>query len=214
MYIFSSVLQAKPGRAAGIGAAAVQLADMIEQSGGADAVAWQGVLGAPYGAFLVSARFETLPAYVDASSVMQQNPAFAELSASIADDLNQPADIALSEIIAARPTYAPKPFVSVTRAVIAAGQFSAAMQWSTEFLEFAEQVTGSGGILTANVGGRVGDIGFVFAAADAAEWQENNAKLFADPGYVARLDQTDGLFEPGGDLQVLMQDISSAGGER
>jgi hypothetical protein len=34
------------------------------------------------------------------------------------------------------------------------------------------------------------------------------AKLLADPGSVARMDQLDGMFEQGSDLQVLMTQIA------
>ncbi|MEO1058392.1 MAG: hypothetical protein AAFY28_15910, partial [Actinomycetota bacterium] len=208
MYIFSSALQAKPGHGAIVRDGALQLASVLASAGADGTTAWQGMLGVPYGAFLVSGRFDSVADYADASTTMQQDPAFAEISATLGPALAAPADVYVSQIVAAGTNYAQQPFVSVTRAVVAAGQMSAAMQWSTEFLEFAEAVTGEGGLLTRNVGGRVGDIGFIFAAPDAEAWQARDAKLAADPGYVARLDQTEGLFEPGSDQQVLMSAIS------
>ncbi len=207
MYISAITFQARPGHGAEVGSAAVELGGLITKAGANPAMTWGVLAGAPYGSFAVSARFDTMTDYVKTVAAVQAKPAFTKLAAKMGDALQIPAETRLNKVVAASATYKPQPFTVSTAVVIAAGQLTSAMGWSTELLEFVERVTGHGGVLTAAAAGRVGEIGFIFSAEDAEHWEALDAKLEADPGYAARMDQLDGMFEPGSDQRVLMTQI-------
>lgn len=208
MFISAIQFLAKPGHGADIAAAAVELTGMMKKAGTERPVAWSALAGTPYGSFAVSARFDSLKDYTEVLGKVQADAGFAEFSKRVGEALLVPAETRLNKVVVASPSYKPLPFTQSTTVVISAGQLSSAMAWSAELLEFAEKVTGHGGVLVSAEAGRVGEIGFVFSAEDAEHWEALSAKLAADAGYIARMDQIDGMFEPGSDQRVLMQQIS------
>ncbi len=208
MYINAIQFQAKPGQAAEVAAGTLELVGLMKKAGTEKPTAWGVLAGAPYGSFAVSARFDSLTAYTEVLGKVQADAGFATFAKNIGGALAGPAETLINRVVTASPSYEPHPFVMTTRAVIMPGQLSSAMAWSTELLDYAEKTTGHGGVLLAASAGRVGEIGFVFSAEDAEHWEALSSKLSADSGYIARMDQIDGMFEPGSDQRVLMQQIN------
>ena len=208
MYIAAIMFQAKPGHGADVGAGAVELVGLMKKSGAQTPYAWNVLAGAPYGTFAVSARFDSLQAYTEVLGKLQSDATFAKFSKRVGEALQIPAETRLNKIVAASSSYQPQPFTQSTSAVITPGQLSSAMAWSMELLDFAEKTTGHGGVLTASAAGRIGEIGFIFSAEDAEQWDTLATKLQDDPGYMDRMDQIGGMFEVGSDQQVLMTQIA------
>ena len=83
-------------------------------------------------------------------------------------------------------------------ASVAPGRFSEALAWSLDMVTYVEEVSGVPMLLTISAAGPFSDLSFIASADSLADVEVANNKLAADPGYISRLDQSGGLFLPGG----------------
>ncbi|MDH4148142.1 MAG: hypothetical protein OEY23_23540 [Acidimicrobiia bacterium] len=202
MHIFAVQTQSKPGRALEGAALAKSIAELGTKETGIETLAWRAVAGLPMGTCALTGRSEDLDELNDATTKLMTIPEFAKLQKASADVLAEPAITALNQVVAAGEGYVLKKFTEVTRATIAVGQFSAAMAWSTDMLQHYQSVTGIPAMLTLSSAGAFGEVRFTFSTDTLGEIAAANEKAAEDPGYVSRLDQTGGLFNPGAETYI------------
>ena len=208
MYISSTVLQAKPGRGADVGAAAVKLGSLASKAGHSGVATWRFLTGSPYGSFLISGRSDTLAGLVDSGGKIASDPEFAALSAQLGDALLVPAEPFINRVVTASPSYAPKPFMSLTLAVATGGKMGAAMELIMEVMAFIEKVAGVGMAVTTPLGGALNQIGTILSTDDAASYEAAVAKLLGDPGWMVLMDKVGELVEPGTSKRAYLVQIA------
>lgn len=203
MHIAGIRMDAAPGKAATLAALCSQWRDNYRRVLGEEAMTWSVLVGAPYGTFTVSARCDSLADFAAKSQAFAADAGVRDTNAAIGACLYRPAEVLVSKIIAVAGDYKPKLVTVLTTAVVTGGKMSKALAWSTEMTEFAAGVGGAPVLLAAGVGGRFTQLTWLAGFDSVADFESQDDKLMANPGYLSRLDQLEGVFEPGSDQRTV-----------
>ena len=197
MYIVSAQFQAARGKGPEFVGWLAEMRAMISGVTGRPVAAWNAAIGAPSGTFLLSTRAESQAQWLADLASLAADDGYQKLTAKGAGLSEGPVDTRFAQVVAATTTDPPKQFTSVTSATMAVGSTTAAMTWAGEMLELVTATVGQGGTLTVGAAGNFSEITWIFGTDTAEELDENDAKIQANPDYMAKLDQIGHMFIEG-----------------
>lgn len=198
MLIYSSVLDAKPGKSGALVSQVAALRDVCADASGQQWTAWMAVSGRPFGSFMLATRYDSHAQMIEAGQQIGASAGFQKLSGELAQLLDHPAETGLSEVVGMTgPPSDPKPFVIVTRAVLAGGHLVDGLAWSNKVLGHVTDVTGVGGILTISAAGQMQLVTWLAGVDTAEEIDTMSGKVAADADYLSMVDEAGGFFVPG-----------------
>jgi hypothetical protein len=205
MLIYGAALEAAPGKGGELVAQVPALRDACAEATGTPWWAWMVLSGRPFGSFVLSTRHEGYEQMLEAGMLVGASPEFQSLSTGFGGLLAHPAETTLNEVIGVQGEAGdPKPIVVLTRATMMGGHFADALAWSAKALEHVDTVTGSGGVVALSSTGALFQVTWMTGADDAAQLDANNAKLNADPDYIALLDEAGDYFVPGSSERMVI----------
>jgi len=208
MYIYSALLQAKPGKGGKAGRALTELRDTLAGLLGQPVHAWAAVAGAPIGAFAVSTRVDSFANLLDLQMKMAGDEDYQELAANTGKLWAAPAETALNRIVAysGEPSD-PKPITAITRVTIAPGQVRAAVAAGHEMLEMVTALGGGNGLLTMSTAGNFNDLSWIMAYDSAADADASVEKVLSNADYLEKVDGMAGLFLAGQSERFLLAQL-------
>ncbi|MFM2077817.1 MAG: hypothetical protein RJA49_1707 [Actinomycetota bacterium] len=161
---------------------------------------WDVGFGAPLGTFVFSTRAEGLSGVMALGALFDGDAEYLALEAKGAAWIDGPVVDQLREAIsepAAGELPGPGAVVTVTTATIANGRYADAIGWGLQVAEHVTNVSGLPVTLWNTMTGTFGELAWIGVAPDGAAFDDSNAKLNVDPGYMEMLGAAGELFVPG-----------------
>ena len=190
MFIASAQVAAQPGKGQETAAAIVALRDAVTAATGQPWAAWYSLAGDAYGTFAVTCRHESLADMTEALISLEADVVFQEIAAQYVDLIAEPAPTSLDEVVhAAGDASSGKPFVVLTEAQLSSGNVRPGLAHAVQIADLAHEVTGIPTLVTNSAAGPLFQLRWITAVDSMAEIDEANAKLAADPRYLALLDE-------------------------
>ena len=189
---------------------ATDMASFVSDRLGRELALWLPTMGAPVGTLFYTARVEGIADLAGLTSTLMGDSEYMD---KLRGGMHLVAAPAMDSL--ATPLYGelgdPPPvgsYAGITSAVIANGQYRAALAWGVEMAQHVESVTGNRGMFLSNRYGEFGGVTWISGAADAAAADAARAAVDADDSYLDRLNDVGTLFLPGSGQQGLVNRIA------
>ncbi len=184
---------------------ATGMRQLVSDKTGADIALWSALFGAPTGTMTYAVRVEGLSGLAAMTSSFVDDAEYHAKAAQGRDFLVAPAEDQLLQLIHGELGEATPPVGAVATVTVAtaAGGFGAAAAWGVEVAQIVESVTGSPVLFGSGIGGTVGQFAWVGVNADFAAADEAGAALAQSADYMAKLEEANGLFVPGGSNRTM-----------
>lgn len=189
---------------------ATDMASFVSDRLGRELALWLPTMGAPVGTLFYTARVEGIADLAGLTSTLMGDSEYMD---KLRGGMHLVAAPAMDSL--ATPLYGelgdPPPvgsYAGITSAVIANGQYGAALAWGVEMAQHVESVTGNRGMFLSNRYGEFGGVTWISGAADAAAADAARAAVDADDSYLDRLNDVGTLFLPGSGQQGLVNRIA------
>jgi hypothetical protein len=161
---------------------------------------WDVGFGAPLGTFVFSTRTDGMAGVMAMGAAFADDADYFALVAKGADWIDAPVVDQLRESISEPPAGempGPGAVVTVTTSIIANGRYADAIGWGLKVADHVTNTTGLPVTLWNSMSGDFGQLAWIGVAPDAAAFDDNNAKLNVDAGYMEMLGAAGELFVPG-----------------
>lgn len=189
---------------------AADMASFVSDRIGRELALWLPTMGAPVGTLFYTARVEGIADLAGLTSTLMGDSEYMD---KLRGGMHLVAAPAVDSL--ATPLYGelgdPPPvgsYAGITSAVIANGQYRAALAWGVEMAQHVESVTGNRGMFLTNRYGEFGAVTWISGAADAAAADAARAAVDADDSYLERLTDVGTLFLAGSGQQGLVNRIA------
>ena len=199
MAMFSRSIQ-MTGPPAEVGAHVLALRAHASSRLGSEVAVWNVLFGAPLGTFTFTTAVDGIAGVLAMGASLAGDAEFAALVAKgAAWTTGAPVDQLREALNGVNPAGPPPvgAVAIVTTASMNGGKYAAAVGWSLEVAALVEKITGMRVTLSTGIAGEMGQLSFVGVSPDAATADAANAKINADAGYQAKLDEAGDLFVPG-----------------
>lgn len=189
---------------------ATDMRAFVADKTGRDIGLWSTVFGAPVGTFFYTVRVEGVADLMTMTSSLTSDAQYNQKAAAGREFIAAPAEDSLSTPVFGELGDAPPvgSFAQVVSAVIANGQYEAALSWGAEIAAYVQGLTGIPEMFLAGQFGAFGNVTWIGGAPDAATVDQANATMNADAEYVKRLGDAKELFIPGSGMQGLVTRIA------
>ena len=179
---------------------ATGMRQLVSDKTGADIALWSALFGAPFGTVTYATRVDGLSGLAAMSSSFVDDAEYHAKAAQGRDLLVGPPEDQLLQLIHGELGEASPPVGSVATVTVAtaAGSFGAAAAWGVEVAQLVESVTGSPVIFGSGIGGTIGQFAWIGVNADFAAADEAGAAMAQNADYMAKLEEANGIFVPGG----------------
>ncbi|GEM_PF-687068 len=208
MRLFSRIatLQGPP---ADVGAWAVEMTELVNDSTDLDISLWQGSFGYPMGTVIWSTIVEGRAQLMEGQAQLMANPAYHELGSRAAEWASPfgAQDTLRNLVHATQEPSGPPPVGSVSNVVTATpnnGKLADAMAWGVEVADLYTSITGAGVGFLADAYGTFGQMTWIAGFDTPAAADEAEDKLNASADYMAAINSAGDLFVPGSGEQRMI----------
>ncbi len=160
---------------------------------------WVGAWGTQPGTIVWSALVDGVAQLAELNDSLMADEAYLGKVAAASDVVESVETDRVVEIVHGELTDAAEvgSYSGNVMAVAHEGKVGAAGAWAAEIADIWSATTGLPVIVTTTTAGPIGEYGWFVRHADAASIDAANAKIMASPDYIAALDRSAGLFQPG-----------------
>jgi len=178
---------------------ATGMRQLVSDKTGADIALWSVLFGAPVGTVSYATRVDGLSGLAAMTSSFVDDAEYHAKAAEGQDLSVAPAQDQLLRLIHGELGEGSPPVGAVASITVAtaSGSFGAAAVWGVEVAQIAQSVTGSPVLFGAGIGGTMGQFAWVGVNADFAAADEANDALAQSADYMAKMEESTGLFVPG-----------------
>lgn len=198
MYLFARTRTAAPGRIVEATAFAADIAAKASSITGVEVSTWQVQFGAPLGTFIWTATVEQTADMATAGDKLVADNGYLEAILAADHLFDGHVEDAIAEIVGTAGDGGHRgEYATSVMAQCNAGHIGDAMAFGLEMMELVHGATGRDGLFTRGMYGPWATVAWFTLADTAAQIDEGNAALAANPDYLTKVDASADLFAPG-----------------
>jgi len=174
----------------------IALTDFVNRNTELDVSLYSMILGPEPGTISWSTLVTNRSELVDAGDKLAPRDEYWEIVGRVGAHMTPTTDALLTPIHATGDIGQKPDFVSTIWGQ-AAAPIPAVAGWCIEMADLATSITGAPIVLSANSIGPMGQFGFMSSGSSVDELEERTQTIWADERYMAKLGESDGMFQPG-----------------
>lgn len=211
MYLFSRQVQLAGDPRKSL-AAASEITALVNRKSELQLSLWLAAFGAPVGSVSFSALVQSRAELDAQSSALLADDEYLAKVADIQQHSSAPPVDSLIEVMHVAGSDYKRAEVGavaeITAAVIAPGKYAAAIQWSIEIADLVAEISALPVMFGPTIGGTFGQVEWIGTSPDMAAAETIDQQLNKDPRYLAKLDETGGLFVEGSGQRIYAKRIA------
>jgi hypothetical protein len=207
MYIFSRTTIAALGQQLQATTAAVEVAGMVGSLTGHEIKVMAAHFGAPQGTIMWTTTLDSHAQRQTMLEAMAADPDFMAKAVSLTGLFMSPSEDRMSRFLSPPLTPTSK-FYTVTRAVMADGKFTEAIEFGLEITDYIVKESGMVGAFLKPSFGGFGDVSWVLGMNDAADMDRFEDWQMGDAGYQGRVAAAAGLFVPNSGVVSMVEQLN------
>ena len=204
MNIYIRTRTADPSKLAEAATYAVEVADLVTEISGVEILPWTALHGRPLGSTAWTWRTASLAEGAALQEKVRGNPDFIAKVREGDALFHGPVEDVVGQVVSAVGDAAPSRYATTITAQCQPGRMAEAMQWAVSVQEESSKLTGRDGLVVRTLYGPFASVSWI-TPADSLEQVEEASAAFADPGFVATLDEGGPLFIAGQIESVLSE---------
>jgi hypothetical protein len=178
-----------------------RMAKLVSEKTGKETALWVGVSGTAPGTHIFSAFYQNMADFAAAADTLLADGQYLDGVTEARQHLAAPPEDRHVEIIHTAGGEYRRPglggIVQLTTATPALGKLGAAIGWGVQITELASGIIGEPAFFGRSLAGPFGELAWIGASADAADWDRTQEALNKDPRYLASIDEGTPNFEGG-----------------
>ena len=209
MYLFTRRVLVSPAHVRAGLKHATEMAAYVNKKTKLDVSLFQVLQGAPVGTLIYALQTESYSAMIESTDALNQSDEYLDRVEAGAAFYVGNAEDQLGEFVHIVGEISGAPAAaSVITATMEASRAASAMTWAIDLANYVQNLSAlPTAVVTSNFGqfGRISWIGY---GSSLAAIEEGGKKINADPGYIQRLGDSEGLFVPGSGTAALSRKIA------
>jgi hypothetical protein len=198
MYLFSRRRLVNPAQSRAAQAFALDIAQRVSQVVGQQIGTWASVHSQDIGTVHWTMSFPDLESVeASADKLVADQPSLDAIEQADGLFLGTYHDSLLQLVHGELDPNARPQYVTIVDGTARVGQLGAASLAAIEIAQHVSSITGQSLLVASNVTGTAGGFAWIGLSDSIGQLDRDRNALFADPGYVAFLDERAGVFEPG-----------------
>jgi hypothetical protein len=208
MLLFTRRVVVNPGQIRAGMAHALEILEFVNEKTELDVSLYQVLQGAPLGTLTFAFQTESYSASVEATDALVQSDEYLDkVEAGAKYFVGNPEDRLAEFLHVAGKVSGPPAAASVVSATLEVSRASSAISWAIELANYTNNLTAQPmAVLMSNLG-QYGTVSWLGYGQSLATLEEAGKKTNADPGFIQRLGDSQGLFVTGSGRGVLSRKI-------
>jgi len=209
MYLFSRTILVNQAHIRAGMKHAVEMTAFVNEKTQLEASLFQIIQGAPLGTLSFAFRTESYSASVEATDALIASDEYLDrVESGAAYYIGNPEDRLGEFIHIAGEISGPPAAAAITTATMETSRAGSALTWAVDLAKYVNNLTAqTTAVLTSNFG-QYGTISWLGYSSSLNAIEESGKKINADPGFIQRLGDSEGLFVSGSGRGMLSRKIA------